>query len=840
MHPFHDHLARQLSDKLKKRRVVLWYDERLEFVDFIEELSAAAATVAAIHPVKIGTTDATLARFSGAVITLRLALEQRFSADFPDPLLVYLPGIRSVSKSSMLLELELAGERIGDSAAWSLRKQARVCLSRAFTDGKIDQLLASEGIAYGDIVSALRLGGDGDASPLKLVFPDMNAGALIARWIADPATDLLVESRGAAGELHALLASRLGVPVTPGASLGDTRRQAVRHVLLAEFRSDLAGAAPASLATVPLPTGDALRHARDLAQHLRAQYDEAYERLAKDVQEDFGLASLGVAPEALGRIDTFRFEEELLLQHAVKMATTGDFEGARRVAEGRRRSFWVDRHMDRQLQWQACTLTADLGLRIAAVRAEVARGSLSAEAMVRRYADDWYTLDRLHRETEERVAGMEDDPVCDPALRVVRRAMDDTLELMAKAFSGALRAGSWNVPGILHQTRIYSDVVATRGGTVAWFWVDALRYEMGAELAAMLSEAADVRLVPAVVALPSITPVGMAALLPGASSSFSVGEHAHALASFIDGIPMPDLHARLQYLRGRVPGVKDMPLQKVLDASPAKLRGDVEAAPLVVIRSQEIDKLGETDGGAVARVVMGTVVGNLARAVRKLAAAGIEHFVLTADHGHQFALRKDTDMTTDRPGGQTLELHRRCWIGRGGQTPPSTVRVRAADLGYESDLDFVFPIGTAVFPTGGDLRFHHGSTSLQEMIIPVLSLRMPARTKPLAVAEVRLHGVPARITNRVFMVRVEAVGLYPRAVRVVCIHGEEHAGEALGALEPVFDAASKVVRVAGGATVNVGVMLGNPDANPIRVLVLDADTGATLIRSDEIPVQLGI
>jgi hypothetical protein len=117
---------------------------------------------------------------------------------------------------------------------------------------------------------------------------------------------------------------------------------------------------------------------------------------------------------------------------------------------------------------------------------------------------------------------------------------------------------------------------------------------------------------------------------------------------------------------------------------------------------------------------MDTVIDNLARAIRKLAAAGVEHAVVSADHGHLFfADDRDESMRTDAPGGDTVELHRRCWIGRGGATPPGCVRVAATALGYDSDLEFVFPTGAGVFKAGGDLAFHHGGPSLQELIIPV-------------------------------------------------------------------------------------------------------------------------
>ena len=73
-----------------------------------------------------------------------------------------------------------------------------------------------------------------------------------------------------------------------------------------------------------------------------------------------------------------------------------------------------------------------------------------------------------------------------------------------------------------------------------------------------------------------------------------------------------------------------------------------------------------------------------------------------------------------------MELHRRCWIGRGGQNPAGTIRVSSAELGYEGNLEFVFPIGLGVFKAGGDLAYHHGGLSLQELVVPVVTIRMEA------------------------------------------------------------------------------------------------------------------
>src|SRR5947207_2528055 len=82
-------------------------------------------------------------------------------------------------------------------------------------------------------------------------------------------------------------------------------------------------------------------------------------------------------------------------------------------------------------------------------------------------------------------------------------------------------------------------------------------------------------------------------------------------------------------------------------------------------RSFESDAAGEGGFAPGARQAMDTILSNLARAVRRLAVAGIKNFVITADHGHLFSVEKDDSMKIDAPGGDEVELHRRCWIGRG-------------------------------------------------------------------------------------------------------------------------------------------------------------------------------
>src|SRR5258705_4207835 len=132
---------------------------------------------------------------------------------------------------------------------------------------------------------------------------------------------------------------------------------------------------------------------------------------------------------------------------------------------------------------------------------------------------------------------------------------------------------------------------------------------------------------------------------------------------------LPDLPSRKKFAAARVPKLVDMTLDELLSLQPSKLSKKLDGAQVVVVRSQEIDHAGEAGFTFQARQIMDTVIDNLAPAIRKLAAAGVEHAGVSGHHGHLFfSTERDESMRTDAPGGGTRGLHRRCWISRGGAT----------------------------------------------------------------------------------------------------------------------------------------------------------------------------
>jgi hypothetical protein len=333
MHPLHDYVAKQLASHLTARGVVVWFDPRREFAPFIDELRGGPRARGALTAVTVGPIAAQLAEYDGSMFELRALAEPLVGGDVPDKLVVYLPGIDSEPTTSVLLELELAGERYQPG----LKRLARNVLAQRYTDGVIDELTSRPNIGWAELAQAASDTSSAEApSTLKTILRKAkNGDELVAAWLATDQHDPAIADKGGVGELVKLVRSRLGLELPDDATLAKLRAITLRYVLGSEFRSDLRGAAPASLDSIPVPRNGKLDAVRDCAHRLRSEYAEVYADLADRVEAELGLTNARFVAADLGAIDTFRFEERALLAWCDELIARGQYAEALAVADER-------------------------------------------------------------------------------------------------------------------------------------------------------------------------------------------------------------------------------------------------------------------------------------------------------------------------------------------------------------------------------------------------------------------------------------------------------------------------------------------------------------------------
>jgi hypothetical protein len=324
-----------------------------------------------------------------------------------------------------------------------------------------------------------------------------------------------------------------------------------------------------------------------------------------------------------------------------------------------------------------------------------------------------------------------------------------------------------------------------------------------------------------------------------------VGVGGGKLGLEIAGQVIKDRKDRVDFLREHAGvSVFDAKLDDLLPKPTKKVKDGIQAAQLTLITSQEIDELGEADNMAQARLQIDGVLSHLRRGVRVLADHGIKTIVLVADHGHLFADEIGEDMKIEAPGGKVEDLHRRVWVGIGGNSEPSYLRTSLVSLGIDSEFDLATPWTFAVFKSkGGGRAYFHGGLSPQELIVPVLVMHSAAKTSPptKGIQWTLTPGTP-KLTTRFFSVQIAGsqsqsslFGFEPPKVRIELRANKKCVSMPVSASYGFEDATGEVrLRISESdnmriETNTVTVMVSEEiSQKTVGVYLLDAITGAEL------------
>jgi len=464
--------------------------------------------------------------------------------------------------------------------------------------------------------------------------------------------------------------------------------------------------------------------------------------------------------------------------------------------------------------------------------------------------------DRLHRHWESRLLNLDPDETeednFEKLTAKVRRKYADLADELNRAFVGRFQKAGFEIEGILPQSRIFYDRVApalTKKKKTVFFLVDALRYEMASELLEGMDKDFDVTLEPSISSLPSITPIGMASLLPGAEKGMELASAKGGLTVALEGQTLKDRKSRLAHMEEKVSGgFMALKLANVLRLG-AKRKKELKEADLIVVTSQEIDRLGEEgDNHAETRRWMDDMLEQLRRSIRILAKLGVEHFIITADHGYLFADRLDPGMLMDSPGGTVLELHPRVWIGKGGTDAKGYVRVAASELAFGGDLEMAFPRGLSCFRMkGGVGGYFHGGISLQEMVIPVAVLQTKASAGASAATGIKVHlefGKSA-ITNRFFsmVATLEVQGLFQSddiRVRAAVLSNKKEVGFCAMAAYGYEEGSREITMRKREPNALTFMLSEDAGIEKVTVQIVDCHTQLELASMADVPVKLGI
>ena len=344
MHPLHDYIASQISERLKDRGVVVMYDKREELRPFFIELAGSAYVDGTLIPITIGKQNAKLYVFDGSFLKARFTVEEITNGDQPEQLVIYIPSLDRDTKGSLLMELEKAGTFYSQPA---LKQFARLVLRKRYTDVAIDDMLKSDNLTYADLARMAQdeAAAEG-ASLLKGVFGNSDTTAILTTWIADAEHDGDLEAKGALGELRSVVLARLGLTIPDDATNVRMRSITARYVLANEFRSDLGEngqlkgpAAAASRTLLRLRRRISKRRFGKSRSGSANVTPPPMQTLADGIESELGLSTESVVGSELGAIDTFRFEEMAVAATCFDLIAAEKFAEARTLIGSRDKQF---------------------------------------------------------------------------------------------------------------------------------------------------------------------------------------------------------------------------------------------------------------------------------------------------------------------------------------------------------------------------------------------------------------------------------------------------------------------------------------------------------------------
>jgi uncharacterized protein (TIGR02687 family) len=584
----------------------------------------------------------------------------------------------------------------------------------------------------------------------------------------------------------------------------------LRNLLIRLFVSDLAhhlgAASPSALEHLRLPRSGTANAVVCLAQWRDSSSKAgSYNLLSADVGSILRIGDLlhGIDAETLMDVPTFLdVDKEIvrrLLERVDSTADVIDDASIRSLVKRRQAGHWVSsvsvsdvQRMARRAVYEALAVAAEFF----SLRNEHRSGFdfTDAASMYRGYEADLYRFDQLYRHfcVHADTATSQGWDVLKPLREDVEACYCNwylaNLGLKWGAFVGSGLLDQWQIEGVKNQFDFFNRHVQpwlAEGENRRAFVIvsDAFRYEIANEVTDRLN--GEYRFVAKLSSqlgvVPSYTGLGMASLLPHKKLEYN--DKGEVL---VDGHPCSSFDQRNTILGGA--GGVAVRASDLLAMKKQEGREFIEGSRVVYVYHDEIDARGdkaatEADTFDAARKAVGEVADLVRHIINNLNGYLV---LVTADHGFLFTetAPNETDKSklADKPSG-TVKAKKRYLLGRGlpdyeeawhGHT--------SATASCEGDMEFWIPKAAQRFHFTGGARFIHGGAMLQEIVVPVVTVKHTrgkkgerTMTKQVTVQVLGTHHKITTAKHRFTLIQMDAVGDRTKAatLKVAVYEGDE-------------------------------------------------------------------
>ena len=705
------------------RRIIFWYDEDREFEDDIGSLELENAGVLILNGRNL------------------FAVKHQLVAEDPTGnYLVYCPFGYDDPEKNWLLNVELYSEEfradlnsiwmdeMGLAASPVLRTQVKGY--RKFFNAKDRRAKVAAMSSNISTAAQMHTAVMSVLSGLKQLSPNGIIRAVLSSGTDQTGNDVYQSfvSYGADKPFWVMVKQACGYQYTDGEDLSDLVAHIVFTAASRTIRSDLLAGLERFI-SVPHQTW-----CYDfVTDWLHSDQDEVLYRLIRDLEHEYRLADRFAKGEIedLQNTECFPCINECILSALMNeiIDETVQAQTISAVVERRRSMIWYD--------YVSCYyegLQQVANMMVFYQNHASAFHTVDAAEVWKEYTQDYYRMDTYYRlfHLEFR-----------RSLHVLNSKLDDSFKAVAEKVEGLYNhwflsqlSACWtnasetdlqNLGGfadVPQQEHFYDEKV--RGADTRVFVIvsDALRYEVAAVLAEQLRRETQskVALESRQGIFPTITPYGMAALLP--HYNLTVKQKASGkLQVLADGQPT-EAEDREAVLKAVNPNSVALKYKDIIDLKRVERAALVKGMDVVYIYHDRIDETSHKDEDGVFEACEQAI-----QEIKTLVRIIVNEFggiriLITADHGFLYtynALNEDSKVSSGL-GNQVVEMGRRYAIAQQGASDEYLMPVRFLQ-GKTEYVGFAPRENIRLKVSGAGVNYVHGGVSLQEMVVPVIDYR---------------------------------------------------------------------------------------------------------------------
>lgn len=297
------------------------------------------------------------------------------------------------------------------------------------------------------------------------------------------------------------------------------------------------------------------------------------------------------------------------------------------------------------------------------------------------------------------------------------------------------------------QRQFYSHFIATEQNRIVVIISDAFRFEAAKELEKQLAQSdqvTDLKMDYMITGLPSVTYMGMPAMLP---------HHRLDLVEKslqVDGQSAVNRDQRAALLQQQNSNSAAYALDDLKNAPSADLRKQFAGKEIVYIYHNQIDATADNPKSEDSTFqATDEAIAEIRHMIERLRTLSVAHILVTADHGYIYR----NDQLTD---ADKIELEKtadevksqRYLITEREMQLPGVGRQLLGDALDNQDTRYVYYPKTAnVFRAPGGANYVHGGASLQEMLVPVLDVHTTSNRSQAHEVKLELVNASKRITS---------------------------------------------------------------------------------------------